>query len=250
MDFLHSKDNHHGGTYVAPENLPDVELGFSELLKRSINIWLKGRIKVVWIKIPSSRSELLAFLYKAGFVNHHCDLDFVMLTLRLESGATVPYFANHTIGAGGLVINDNNEILTIREKAHVDKYPHNWKFPGGMLDPFEHIQQGVMREVLEETNIKTEFESFIGFRHHHKGQFTTSNIYAVCRLKPLTNEITIQESEIADAKWFPVDEYLSDKKIGKYNQHIVRSSLKHPGLKSINLPDYMSSEDDYEVFMV
>ena len=96
---------------------------------------------------------------------------------------------------------------------------------------------------------KTEFESFIGFRHHHQGQFTTSNIYAVCRLKPLTSEISIQESEIADAKWFPIDEYLADEKIGKYNQHIVRSALKNPGLKSINLPGYMSSDDDYEVFM-
>jgi 8-oxo-dGTP diphosphatase len=118
-----------------------------------------------------------------------------------------------------------------------------------MLDPFEHMQQGVMREVLEETNIKTKFESFIGFRHHHQGQFTTSNIYAVCRLEPLSTEITIQESEIADAKWFPIDEYLADEKIGKYNQYIVRSAIKNPGLKSVKLPGYMSSDSDYEVFI-
>ena len=172
-----------------------------------------------------------------------------MLTLRLEAGATIPPFAKYMIGVGGLVINQHNELLTIREKAHIKTHPYNWKFPGGMLDPFEHIEQGVIREVLEETNVVTQFESFIGFRHHHQGQFTTSNIYAVCRLKPLTSEITIQESAIADARWFPIDEYLADQKIGKYNQQILRSALQYPGLKSVNLPGYMSSEDDYEVFL-
>jgi 8-oxo-dGTP pyrophosphatase MutT (NUDIX family) len=107
----------------------------------------------------------------------------------------------------------------------------------------------VIREVLEETSIQTEFHSFIGFRHHHQGQFSTSNLYAVCRLKPLTLDITIQESEIFDAKWFPIEEYLADEKIGKYNQQILQSALKHSGLKNINLPGYMPSDQNYEVFM-
>ncbi len=249
MVHLKSSDNIYGGTYVAPEDLPKSKATFLSLLNESIKVWKNHQIKVVWIKIPSNRSDLLPIVYKLGFVNHHCDHDFIMLTLRLEEGALVPTFAKHTIGVGGLVINKKNELLTIREKAHIKTHPNNWKFPGGMLDPFEHIEQGVIREVLEETNISTSFESFIGFRHHHKGQFTTSNIYAVCKLTPLTTDISIQESEIADARWFPINDYLADDKIGKYNQTILKSALNRTGLKSIKLPSYMSSDTDYEVFI-
>jgi len=249
MDYLNSANNQYGGTYVSPKDLPESSDAFASQLKESLKIWRSREIKVVWIKIPNVRAKLLPLLYQAGFMNHHCARDFMMLALRLEDGALIPPFANHTIGVGGLVINDNNELLTIREKDHVKTHPHNWKFPGGMLDPYEHIEHGVIREVLEETNIQTEFQSFIGFRHHHQGQFTTSNIYAVCLLKPLTLEITIQESEIFDAKWFPIEDYLADEKIGKYNQQILQSALKTPGLTSINFPGYMSSDQDYEVFM-
>lgn len=249
MSCLKSADNAYGGTYVSPEDLPTTKGDFAAQLNDSILIWQNHGVKVVWLKLPNSRAELFPIVYKSGFENHHCGPDFVMLTLKLQAHATIPPFATHTIGVGGLVINDNNELLTIREKGQVKTHPHNWKFPGGMLDPYEHFEQGVMREVMEETGIKTKFSHLIGFRHHHQGQFTTSNIYAVCRLHPLTFDITIQESEIADARWFPVEDYLNDKKIGQYNQQIVRSALKFPGLKSIDLPGYMSSSDEYEVFM-
>ncbi|TQV86364.1 NUDIX domain-containing protein [Aliikangiella coralliicola] len=249
MQHLNSTDNRYGGTYVSPEDLPEKKSDFAGLLFESIKIWKNHNILVVWIKIPSSRADLLPILYNLEFENHHSGNDFIMLTKKLQEEAIVPPYAKHTIGVGGLVINSENELLTIREKAHVKKYPHNWKFPGGMLDPFEHIETAAMREVFEETGVKTEFESFIGFRHHHQGQFSTSNIYAVCRLRPLTCEITIQESEIADARWFPIEEYLSDEKIGKYNKQVLTSALNCSGLESIKLPGYMSSDEDYEVFL-
>lgn len=249
MAILASTNNRYGGTYVAPEALVN-DLGKFELnLQESLQQWNKQKIKVVWIKIPNSKAELLSILFENGFENHHCDRDFIMVTKRLQHDALIPPYANHTIGIGGLVINENQEVLTIRELGHIKTHPHNWKFPGGMLDPYEHMQQGVVREVYEETAIKTEFLSFIGFRHHHQGQFSTSNIYAVCRLKPLNLDIKIQESEIADARWFPVDEYLSNEKIGQYNKYILRSALQAEGLKSIKLPGYMNADDDYEVFI-
>ncbi|MCW8998713.1 MAG: NUDIX domain-containing protein, partial [Kangiellaceae bacterium] len=181
--------------------------------------------------------------------NHHCDKDSVMLVKRLIKNAVVPEYANHTIGIGGLVVDNDSRVLTIREKAHIKSHPHNWKFPGGMLDPYEHIEEGVKREVLEETGIRTEFVSFVGFRHHHQGQFTTSNIYAICRLKPLNFDIVIQESEIADAKWIDIDQYLADEKIGQFNKAILRSVIEGKGLVSTNLPGYMNNDSDYEVFI-
>ncbi|WP_444994351.1 NUDIX domain-containing protein [Aliikangiella sp. IMCC44359] len=249
MFHLNSTDNRYGGTYVSPQDLPNNIDDFKVLITVSLELWRKNQIKVVWINIPNKKSIFLSVLYALGFENHHCSESFVMLTKRLQEEAIIPPYAKHTIGVGGIVINDDNEVLSIREKDHIKTHPHNWKFPGGMLDPSEHFSEGVMREVFEETGVKTQFGSFIGFRHHHQGQFSTSNIYAICRLKPLTRKIVIQESEIADARWFPVDDYLSDEKIGEYNKQVLKSALAFTGLSSIKLPGYMSSENDYEVFL-
>lgn len=249
MNSLSYTKNRYGGIYIAPEDLPKNVTELALLLADSLEYWKQKAFKVVWLQIRTHQSAFLPCLYENGFENHHCDKSTFMLTKRLQEDALVPTYANHTIGIGGLVINENNELLTIRELGHIKTHPHNWKFPGGMIDPYEHIEDAVKREVFEETGIETKFESFLGFRHHHAGQFKTSNIYGVCRLKPLTQDITIQESEIFDAKWFPVEDYLSDEKIGQYNKFIVRSAIKFPGLKSIKLPGYMESESEYEVFM-
>lgn len=247
MRKLNATNNQYGGTYVSPDDLPDTAFDFECSLAAAIKRWVKQKIKVVWIKIPTSKVDFLPVLYRLNFENHHCHADFFMLTKRLEADALIPPFANHTIGVGGLVFNDRREILTIREQDHVNRYPHNWKFPGGMLDRYEKFEQGVIREIDEETGIKACFESFIGFLHHNKGQFMTSNIYAVCKLKALSHEITIQESEIADARWFPVDDYLNDENISDYNQQILKSALSFTGLKSEKLSPAFFLED-YEVF--
>lgn len=249
MPLLVSTNNPHGGTYVSPQDLPTKKSDFAVMLNESISNWQAKQIKLVWIQINNSQAEFLPIAYKAGFVNHHCDQGSVILVKRLVKNALVPDYANHTIGIGGLVIDDDNRVLTIRELAHVKTHPHNWKFPGGMLDPYEHIEDGVKREVLEETGIKTEFVSFLGFRHHHQGQFTTSNIYAICRLKPLNFDIVKQASEIADAKWIDIDQYLADEKIGQFNKAILSAALHGKGLVSTNLPGYMKTDSEYEVFI-
>jgi len=252
MTILKATPNRYGGIYVAPDALAG-KLGdlnvFKQVLKASLLQWKEDGLKVVWFKLNNDQASYLPALYTCGFENHHCDNNSIMLTIKLQQDALVPDYANHTIGIGGLVINQNSEVLTVREQGHIKSHPHNWKFPGGMIDPYEHIEDAVKREVFEETGVETEFVSFIGFRHHHAGQFQTSNIYGICRLNPLSHEIKIQESEIYDAKWCAIDEYLNDEKIGQYNKFILRSALKFPGLKSINLPGYMNTQDDYEVFM-
>ena len=39
--------------------------------------------------------------------------------------------------------------------------------------------------------------------------FKRSDIYTICRLKPLTQEINYDPIEIAECKWLPVDEFLA-----------------------------------------
>jgi len=113
----------------------------------------------------------------------------------------LPGYMTNYLGVGGLVINDKKEVLVIKEKYFTNA---PWKLPGGLADPLEDIGAAAIREVLEETGVKTEFQSVIAFRHRHDALWSGSDLYFVVRLKPLSTEIKMDESEVSDARWMAV----------------------------------------------
>ena len=48
----------------------------------------------------------------------------------------------------------NNKVLAVRHKKHDGKTADYWAIPGGGLDPREKLEDGVKRELFEETGIK------------------------------------------------------------------------------------------------
>ena len=71
----------------------------------------------------------------------------------------------------------------------------------------ENIVDAVKREVLEETGIETEFVSLVCFRHLLNFRFGCSDMYFICQLKPLTQQIKMDPRELADAQWMNVRTY-------------------------------------------
>jgi len=249
MNTLAATKNEHGGVYIAPDTLPDTCDGFAKALLDSLKNWEAEHIKVVWLSIPSDRTELITIAITLGFQFHHCSTSVLTLTKRLKNDAHIPTYATHTIGVGAVVISEQQEILTVLERRDLISRPDYYKLPGGMLEPNEHFSAGVVRETREETGIETEFQGLLSLRHHHRGQFSTSNIYAVCRLKPLTHTIVIDEVEIGNAKWIPVDEYLNHPGVGSYNKRVVMAALASSSLASVKIDGYMDSPEDYEIYL-
>lgn len=70
----------------------------------------------------------------------------------------------------------------------------------------------------------------------------------MCKLKPLTREIKIDEEEIGLARRIPVEEYLAAEGVGSYNKHIVRSALPGSFLQRQKIPGYRGDADDYEIY--
>lgn len=137
---------------------------------------------------------------------HHAKSEYIMLTKWLPSSPnTIPSYTTHFVGVGGLVTNDQQQVLMVQEKTPALK--SFWKLPGGRVEPGEEISDGVVREVEEETGIKTKFESILCFRQTI-GPFGMADLYFVCKLQPLSSQIKIQEEEIADCKWMPVSFWL------------------------------------------
>jgi len=73
---------------------------------------------------------------------------------------------------GGVIINDQGKILLREPKGHFDGYV--WTFPKGRQSPGETSEETALREVLEETGIKTEIKERLPGVYEGG---TTENIY-------------------------------------------------------------------------
>jgi len=241
-------ENRFGGAVVDPEALPaDVE-AFSHLLPGSLRFWKEQGIKVVWLEVPIAKTALIPVAVEAGFVFHHSGQDYVMMTRQLVEGACVPPYATHYVGAGGVVLNERQELLVVWERAHRQSGHKYYKLPGGALQQGEHIVACVQREVREETGIETQFESLVCFRHWHGYRYGKSDIYFVCRLSPLNHEIAADEQEIAECLWMPVQEYLDSEDVGIFNKRIVQAALDGPSLVPTWIEGYQDDPDRREIF--
>lgn len=115
----------------------------------------------------------------------------------------------------GAVIRDNKILLLQRKK---EPYIGYWAFPGGKIEPYEHVREAAMREIQEETGISTTFDSHEGFVSEIVEENNTvlyHFLIHICRLNPLSSSITsTPEGEVA---WFNLDELDT--------LHIVHSDL-------------------------
>ena len=246
---LPAGENPFGGVIPRPDALdPDPER-FAQQLRHSLDVWRQRAYRVVWLEVPIGRAALIPVAVAAGFGFHHSAAQYLMLTLQLEAGAFVPAHASHYIGAGGVTINDRDELLVVSERFLRDpNRPRRYKLPGGALHEGEHLVEGVVREVLEETGVRTQFEALVCFRHWHGYRYGKSDIYFVCRLRPLDERISIQEEEIAESRWMPVDEYLGADGVSDFNKQIVRAARDSSGLAPTHIEGY-GDPARFEFFM-
>ncbi len=90
--------------------------------------------------------------------------------------------------------------------------------------PGEDLAQTAIRETVEETGIRTEFVAVLCFRHMRSYRWGTDDLYFACLLRPLNTDITINPTEIADAKWMDVRKLLLT--VGAVLFIIVKSNCK------------------------
>ena len=247
MELLEATPNPFGGTVIKPEALPEDAEAFRARLHHSLKVWKEEGIKVVWLEASIQRAGLIPAAVEAGFGFHHSEEQYVMLTHRLVERAYIPPYASHYIGAGGVVLNDRRELLVVCEKYRRTGRPY-YKLPGGALHAGEHLVEGVIREVLEETGVRARFDSLVCFRHWHGYRHGKSDIYFVCRLSPLSEEVNMQAEEIEECRWMPVEEYLGSEFVSVFNKRIVEAALSSPGVAPTEIEGY-ADPSKYEFFM-
>ncbi|KIH52603.1 hydrolase, NUDIX family [Ancylostoma duodenale] len=152
----------YGGVTVKSTDLESSQKekdAFREIMSKSLDHWRSRKVKGVWVK----DSDIIPVLVENGFVFHHTQPDYLMMTKWLpESPSTLPRYAHTMIGVGGLVIDEEGRVLLMRERRG---HYLGWKFPGGASDPAETIFDTAAREVLEETGVQAVGKTLLCFRY-------------------------------------------------------------------------------------
>lgn len=244
MNLLSGTTDIYGGFSIDPEQLSDNVENFSKQLDASIIKWEKNKYRLIWLHIPQTRSELVPIAVGFGFSFHHAEPGMVMMTLPLATDSHIPFYATHNVGGGAVVIDKNSRILVVSERFRRDRSRPFYKLPGGSLDPQENLVTAVEREVAEETGVRTKFEGVVCIRHRHQFRFGRSDLYIVCRLKPLTNQLRADPNEIEECRWMDISEYLKSPYVGLFNRKIVEYALKGATL----IPRIIEDTQNYEFF--
>ncbi|XP_058922779.1 nucleoside diphosphate-linked moiety X motif 6 isoform X1 [Kogia breviceps] len=199
---------------------------FQRALQAAIQKWRsEGRV-AVWLHIPILQSRFIAPAASLGFCFHHAESDSSTLTLWLGEGPSrLPGYATHQVGVAGAVFDENTrKILVVQDR---NKLKNMWKFPGGLSEPGEDIGDTAVREVFEETGIKSEFRSLLSIRqqHTHPGAFGKSDMYIICRLKPYSFTINFCQRECLRCEWMDLSDLVKTENTTPITSRIARLLL-------------------------
>ncbi len=248
FESLIYQTNHYQGVIIDADSLPADPAVFADVLPRALHAWRLADLRSVWVEFPIEKAHLVGVAAKSGFEFHTTMPDSLTMIYKLDPDVSLPHGPTHQIAAAGLVVNDQNELLVIVERTHAKTRPNYFKLPGGLVDPGEKISEAAEREVFEETGIRAKFEKLTTFRHWIDYRPNKSDIYFICRCRPLTSEITPQASEIDRALWMPLDEYLNHPDVSVFNKMIVELGLKDGGLTSGWFEGYDVDQTTRELF--
>lgn len=114
----------------------------------------------------------------------------------------------HVVAVGGVVFNDNNEVLLVKNPRK------GWEYPGGIVEVGETLPQGLLREVKEETGVNAKIVDIVGIYSNTKKKKgynkmdevpTIVNIDFIC--KYVSGEL-LTSSESEEIKWVSIEEAL------------------------------------------
>ncbi|MCR2823619.1 NUDIX hydrolase [Lederbergia panacisoli] len=117
----------------------------------------------------------------------------------------------HTLSAGAVVFNDEGKILLIRGPRR------GWEFPGGIIELGETIQDGIIREVKEETGIDIEIIKFCGIYHN-----LTSSVCATCWQGKVIGGELQTSSESLEVGFFSIEEALQMVTWSNFKERIIK----------------------------
>jgi len=102
----------------------------------------------------------------------------------------------HSVAVAGVVVDPDGRVLVVQRRDNA-----RWEAPGGVLEPGETFQQGVAREVLEETGVQVSVEHLTGVYKN----VVKDVIAIVFRCRPIAGDAAPTE-ESQRVEWWQLHE--------------------------------------------
>lgn len=106
--------------------------------------------------------------------------------------------------AGGCVFDESNRVL-VQKRGDSNK----WGFPGGAIEIGETPEEAAIRELKEETGLDVAIDSLIGIYTDSDMKYPNGDeAHSICivyKLKVLSGELTCDNEETIELKYFDVD---------------------------------------------
>jgi ADP-ribose pyrophosphatase YjhB (NUDIX family) len=131
------------------------------------------------------------------------------------------YNTGYNVGVGGAVVHEDR-LLLVRRASRRGR--GNWQVPGGFIEPDETIEQAVIREVMEESGVKTEVRGVLGIRNRYDPDVDNS-LYVVLLLNPLDTRPQPDNHEVDRAGFFSLEEIRGLEQVPAINLEIAERAL-------------------------
>ncbi|OHB17255.1 MAG: hypothetical protein A2749_00105 [Parcubacteria group bacterium RIFCSPHIGHO2_01_FULL_45_26] len=105
---------------------------------------------------------------------------------------------------------------------------HGWQPPGGHTEEGETIEQTVIREVQEETNMRVISQRLMGFQDIHNPEGVITQTRSVCLVEPISEFKSDPAGDITEIKLIEPKEYKMYFDWGEVGDHLMKKAL---GLK-------------------
>jgi ADP-ribose pyrophosphatase YjhB (NUDIX family) len=124
-----------------------------------------------------------------------------------------------TVSVAAIITNNDNQVLLL---DHVLRIGSGWGIPGGFIERAEQFEDGLRREIREETGLELENITILQTRTLDR------HIEALFRATA-TGEALVKSREIKQVKWFTIESIPENMSCA--HKSIIRKILSSPDKK-------------------
>lgn len=129
--------------------------------------------------------------------------------------------------AGGIVFNDQNQVLLVKSSGN-----HAWQFPKGKIEEGQTSKEAAIREVREEAGVNAEIIEKVGdSKYVYPDYKTKEKIFknvTFYLMKYIDGDINDHDFETEETGWYPVDEALKLIKFSDQKKFLQKAQVIWP----------------------
>ena len=133
----------------------------------------------------------------------------------------------HIVAAGGIIINEHDEVLLVKNPRK------GWEYPGGIVESGETVIDGLKREIKEESGVNVKVLNVVGIYSNTKKKKGFNGVKVIPTIVTIdficmydSGELTLSD-ESNDVRWFTKE--AAKKIINPRQQYRFKNALSYSG---------------------